>query len=267
MTRAAIILLLASISGLSQSAGPAFDVASIKPLPGLPNSGSLNRSGGRIRWTTTAMGLVMYAYRIEAFQETGMSHVPYIFYTIEAETSPSATDDQIRLMFQALLADRFHFVAHHETRQLPGYALLPAKGGIKIKPSQPDDPPAPLPAWFAARGDAWSKVIEGRILATGEGIGITAITARRITIPQFVQTLEDQLRAAVTDQSGLSGQFYFAFKCIDVNAPIDAGPDAASDVPTVFAAVQESLGLRLEKRTVPVDMLVVDHMEKAPTGN
>ncbi|HUI58475.1 MAG TPA: M56 family metallopeptidase, partial [Bryobacteraceae bacterium] len=245
-----------------QAARMSFDVASVKPFQGRPTSYDRSRSGGRIRWTTTLMGIVMYAYRIEAFQETGMSHVPYTFYTIDAETNASATDDQIRLMFQSLLADRFRFVSHRETRQLPGYALVPAKGGPKIKPFSPEDPPAPLPPWLAARGEAESQAIEGRILATTEGIGVTAITARRITMAQLVQSLEDQLRAAVTDQSGLSGQYYFAFKCVDVGAT-----DADPNVPTLFDAVQESLGLRLEKRTVPVEMLVVDHIESTPTEN
>src|SRR5271170_1415230 len=120
-----------------------------------------------------------------------MAHVPYTFYAIDAEASPTPSDDEVRLMFQSLLADRFHLAAHRETRQIPGYALVRAKGPIKIKASQPEDPPAPLPAWFAAKGDAMSKAIEGRMLATAERKGITALTARRISIPQFVETLQD----------------------------------------------------------------------------
>jgi uncharacterized protein (TIGR03435 family) len=170
-------------------------------------------------------------------------------------------------MFQSLVAGRFKFLAHRETRQLSGYALVPAKGGVKIKPTESDAPPAPLPEWFAHGGAAMSKAIEGKILATAEGKGITAITARRIPVAQLVQTLEDQLRAPVFDQTGLTGQYYFAFKSVRVDAPPDAASDSPVLAPTLFAALQESLGLRLEKETVPVDMLVVDHVEKAPTGN
>ncbi len=244
-----------------------FDVASVKLFPGMPPSFSLSRSGGRIRWNTTIMGMVMYAYRIQAFQETGMAHVPYNFYAIDAETSPETSDDQLRLMFRSLLASRFKFLAHRETRQLSGYALVPAKGGVKIKPTEPDAPPGPLPEWFAAKGEAMSKAIEGKILATAEGRGITAITARRIPIAQLVQTLEDQLRAPVLDQTGLRGEYYFAFKSVRADAPPDAASDSPILAPTLFAALQESLGLRLEKQTVPVDMLVVEHVEKTPTEN
>lgn len=244
-----------------------FEVASVKLFPGYPPSSALIRSGGRIRWTTTLVGMVMYAYRIEAFQETGMAHVPYNFYTIDAETSPGATDDQVRLMVQSLLADRFKFQAHRETRQLPGYTLKPAKGGVKIKPTPPGAPPEPLPEWFARGGEAKFKTIEGKILATAEGIGITAITARRITIAQLVQTLEEQLRAPVLDQTGLTGQYYFAFKSVRVDAPPNAASDAPILAPTLFTALRESLGLQLEKQTIPVDMLVVDHVEKTPAEN
>jgi uncharacterized protein (TIGR03435 family) len=124
-----------------------------------------------------------------------------------------------------------------------------------------------LPDWFAKGGERISKSIEGKILATMEGRGITAITARRVTIAQLVQTLEDQLRAPVIDQTGLTGQYYFAFKCAQVNAPPDADSDAIISAPTLFVALRESLGLQLEKQTVPVDMLVVDHVEKTTTEN
>jgi len=128
-------------------------------------------------------------------------------------------------------------------------------------------PPAPLPEWFAHGGDAMSKAIEGKILATVEGRGITAITGRRITIAQLVQALEDQLRAPIHDQTGLTGQYYFGFKSIRVDAPPDADANSAILAPTLFDALRESLGLQLEKRTVPVDMLIVDHVEKSPTEN
>ena len=242
-----------------------FDVASIKPFQGDPvrTNLSMSRSGGRIRWITTPSGLVMYAYGIQAFQVTGMAHVPYIFYVIDAETHPDASDGEIRLMFQSLLADRFKFQAHRETRQMPGYALVPAKGGIKIKATAPDDPPAPLPDWLGAF-QRKVQAMEGKIIAGAGGIGITEIIARRITMAQFVDILEDRvLHVPVVDRTGITGQYYFAFKCIDVNAPNDTD----SNAPTLFEALQESLGLRLEKQTVPVEMLVVDHVEKAPTGN
>jgi len=254
--------------GLAQQppAPMSFDVVSVKPYPGYPSKFEMQRSGGRIRWTATIMSMVMYAYRIQAFQETGMAHVPYDFFAVDAETTPGATDDQLRLMFQSLLAARFKFQAHRETRQLAGYALAPAKGGVKIQPTPPDAPPAPLPEWFAKGKEAMSKAIEGKVLATMEGRGITAITARRTTIAQLVQTLEDQLRAPVLDRTGLTGQYYFGFKCVRVDAPPEADADPVT-VPTLFAALRQSLGLQLEKQTVPVDMLIVDHVDNTPTGN
>jgi bla regulator protein BlaR1 len=240
----------------------AFDVVSIKPFQGTAFNFAIQRSGGRIRWTNNLMGMVMYAYRIGSFKVTGMPHLAD-FYAIDAETSPDATDDQIRLMIQSLLAERFQFQAHREPRRMSGYALAPAKGGVKIKPAAPDAPPLPLPdSWRAIQDKA--PGMEGKIFAYIEGPGVTGITARRATMAQFVQILEDQiLHAPVVDRTALTGQYYFSIKCIDVNAPADTD----SNLPTIFDALQESLGLRLENQTVSVDMLVVEHVEKTPIEN
>jgi uncharacterized protein (TIGR03435 family) len=139
-----------------------------------------------------------------------------------------------------------------------------AKGGVKIKHAAPDDPPAPWPKWFPTVSDAKSKTMEGKIFAGMEGPGITGITARRVAIAQLVDTLEENvLHAPTVDRTGLTGQYYFAFKFVTVDAPADAD----SSTPTIFDALQELLGLRLERRTVSVKMLVVDHVEKTPTEN
>jgi len=197
-----------------------FDVASIKPFQGFPSNPAVQRSGGRIRWTAAVKWMVMYAYRVQAFQVSGA--VPANFYAIDAETSPDATDDQVRLMFQSLLAGRFKFQAHRETRQMSGYALVPAKGGIKVEAAAPDDPPAPWPKWFPKVSEGKSKAFEGQILAGPEGVGITAITARRVTMAQFVDILEDQiLHTSVVDRTGLTGKYYFGcvFRAMPISVP------------------------------------------------
>ena len=120
---------------------------------------------------------------------------------------------------------------------------------------------APLPEWFQSKGDTFSAVIEGKIGATGEGKGITAITGRRVTMAQLAETLEQVVGAFVLDKTALAGNYYFGFKCLQRDTTVDA------DVPTIFAAVQESLGLKLDKETGPEEMLVIDHIERAPTAN
>jgi len=261
------VLLESRIFAQTRGAGTqSFDVVSVKPFQDDPTRAnlSMSRSGGRIRWITTPSGLVLYAYGVQAFQVTGMAHVPYIFYVIDAETHPDASDGEIRLMFQSLLADRFKFQAHRETRQMPGYALRPVKGGVKIKAVASDDPLAPWPPWYRTVSEAKSKAMDGKIVAGAEGVGISGITARRVTMTQFLDILQDRvLHAPVVDQSGLAGQYYFAFRFLDLNAQTEA----ESSTPTLFEALKESLGLGLEKQSVPIEMLVVDHMAKAPTAN
>src|SRR5579872_1410626 len=92
-----------------------FDVASIKLAGSDPNLwSSLKRSGGRISWTTNRLTLVLYAYSLKPFQLAGVAR-ENVFFAIDAETDPSATDQQVRLMFRQLLAERFKFVAHRDT--------------------------------------------------------------------------------------------------------------------------------------------------------
>jgi uncharacterized protein (TIGR03435 family) len=241
---------------------PRFEVASVKMLPDTPMfSLSPIRSGGRIHWNTTAALLVLYAYHLQTFQVYGMPKEPSGFYAVDATTDPSATEDQIRLMFQTLLAERFKLVARRETRQALGYALTVGKNGPKIKAVSAGEKAAPLPEWFQSKGDTFSAVIEGKIGATGEGKGITAITGRRVTMAQLAETLEQVVGAFVLDKTALAGNYYFGFKCLQRDTTVDA------DVPTIFAAVQESLGLKLDKETGPEEMLVIDHIERAPTAN
>ena len=103
-----------------------FDVVSIKQFPSFPVNPAIQRSGGRIKWTAAVNWMVLYAYRIQAFQEAGMPHGSS-FYAIDAETSPDATDDQIRLMVQSLLADRFKFRPIAKRASLPVTLSWPRK--------------------------------------------------------------------------------------------------------------------------------------------
>jgi len=134
-----------------------------------------------------------------------------------------------------------------------------AKSGLKLKESKPGDPPAPLPPWFAGK-DTMIPQIEGKVIASAEGRGIAAVTGRRVSMAELAEGLQTPLRTFVMDKTNLTGKYYFGFKFLRD----DALPDA--DAPSLSQAVQE-LGLRLEKQKGPVEMLVIDHVEKTPTAN
>jgi uncharacterized protein (TIGR03435 family) len=146
------------------------------------------------------------------------------------------------------------------TKEVEGYALTVGKNGLKIKEFRAEDNPAALPEWFQKQGDIAAQ-LEGKVVATIPKAGIVAITGRRVSMLQLAETLQRVLRVSVLDQTGLPGNYYFALEFAQEDHPADV------DVPSLFAAIQESLGLRLEKHTGPVEMLVVDHIEKTPGEN
>jgi uncharacterized protein (TIGR03435 family) len=235
-----------------------FDVASVKRSKLTFAVTQPERSGGRITWRADLDQLIGYAYHLEPWRLSG--DTPDGIFDIEATTSATASTDDIRLMFQSLLHDRFHFGAHRITRETDGWALTIAKNGLKIKPVNDADPPPPMPEWFA-RFDSAALGMEGQVLATLEGKGVGALTGRRVTMAQVADGLQRPLRTIVVDETGLSGKYYFGIQFARQNAPEDI------DRPTIFAALQESLGLRLEKRRLPVEVLVIDHVDKTPTEN
>ena len=134
------------------------------------------------------------------------------------------------------------------------------KNGPKIKEATAKDNPAALPEWFQKQGDIAAE-LEGKVVATLPKAGIVAITGRRVSMLQLTETLQRVLRVSVLDQTGLPGNYYFALEFAQEDHPADV------DLPPLFAAVQESLGLKLEKHKGPVEMLVVDRIEKTPTEN
>jgi uncharacterized protein (TIGR03435 family) len=237
-----------------------FEVASVKMLPGMPFNMPDTRSGGRIRRTGTLMGLVLYACHLQEFQVSGMPKAPVAWYSIDAETDPSATDDQIRLMFQTLLADRFRLAAHMETRELNGYALVVGKNGRKIQAAKPgQEPPPPMPEYLKGKPPS---AFEGRVFISQEG-ELAALTGRKVTISQLAETLgNNELQTFVRDRTGLPGYYYFGFKFASEN-----GRRRDTDGPDIFSALQEELGLRLQKEKGPVEILVVDRLETAPAEN
>src|SRR5207248_2279388 len=110
---------------------------------------------------------------------------------------------------KSLLETRFRMVAHIVKKEKEGYALTIAKGGFKLKESKPGDPPPPLPEW--AR-DSSVEGWEGKIAATMPEANIVVLTARRISVPQLIETLQRLTQLMVWDQTSLPGNYYFAFR-------------------------------------------------------
>jgi uncharacterized protein (TIGR03435 family) len=254
--------LLVAALGLAASAvstgQPAFEVASVKPVAGDILAARPTRSGGRITWTTDLWYLISYGWNLQFPFISGPIPGSASIFRVDATTDAEATEDQIRLMFQSMLKDRFKLVARVVTKEGDGYALSVGKIGLKIKEAKEGDPPPPLPEW-ARDGSvaAW----EGGIAATSPEAGVIAITGRRVSISKLIDTLRRVLGGKmVWDQTGVTGDFYFAFRYAQ-----DDNPEF--DAPSLAAALRDNLGVELKKQKGPVEMLVVDSMEKEPTGN
>ena len=266
---------------LQQADGPAvqpFEVATIKPSRPGDNMVQLFMSHGK--FTTkgqTLKGIIKFAYDIKSDNQLsgGPSWINSEKYDIEAKEEASVADKlqklsfeeqakQVRLMVQALLADRFNLKVSHQTKDLPVYALVVAKSGPKLTPTE-----VPQPA--ADGSSAPKKAFRGvRMMGPGQ------LSATNINIGLLADILSGQpeLGRLVIDQTGLKGNYDWTLKWTpDQTAQMSKGADDAhatadappldSSGPSIFTALEEQLGLKLEAKKGPVETLVIESIEKA----
>jgi uncharacterized protein (TIGR03435 family) len=252
--------LLAIFAAAAQPQAPAlsFDVASIKPSQQSWLMIAPQRTGGRFNWTTDLRYLIGYAYQLPLSRLDGPVPGSDHLFEVVGTTDPNTTEDQVRRMLQTLLAERFKLAVHRGKKDADGYSLKTGNRGPKIPEVKDGVAPPGMPAWMGKGVPEAS--LDGRVVAMMPTAGVVAITGRRVTMAQLAAVLERQLNAFVTDETGLSGKYYLGFEF----AKDDHPPDV--DLPTIFPALQD-LGLKLEKRKGSVDVLVVDHVDKAPTEN
>jgi uncharacterized protein (TIGR03435 family) len=280
-----------------------FEVASVKPVTPPPANGG-GRKGGRgpsgpgtadperLHYTAIRLkDLVMSAYNVKDYQIVGPpwleSTDETTRFVIDAKLPPGTTKEQLRVMLQNLLAERFKLATHRETRERAKYSLTVAKNGPKMKEAAPYVPPPGgetiprggrgrsidaygFPVWQEPpEGGTWRFFINGR----------ARLGAQRATMKDLADELTTwQLRTPVTDDTGLTAKYDFVltFSVPDwhgqtVELPDGMGrldPSVASEpLPDLFAAMQSQLGLKLEPKKGPVDVIVIDQIERAPTAN
>ncbi len=259
------------------SAGPqSFEVASIKPSSGDGRMVQIGVSPGG-RWTArgvTAKMLIQQAYNVRDFQITGgpgwLSSDGYDIVA-KAET-PNISREQMGPLLQSLLAERFKLQFHRETRELPQYALVVGKGEPKMHLSeiQPELDSRGLPKEPPAAGAAGPR--KGAMIRMGRG----QLNAQMASISVFAQMLAQQLGRPVVDKTGLKGFYDFELQWtpdenergmgLGIGDGRESPPPIDSSGPSIFTALQEQLGLRLEGAKGPVPIVVIDRIEK-PTGN
>jgi uncharacterized protein (TIGR03435 family) len=226
--------------------------------------------GGRLTTLNSPLGfLIQRAYGVQAYQIAGGP--PWIKtdgYNIEAKPAANTDQKQMWLMLQALLADRFKLQLHRETRELPVYDLTATKGGPRLpKPAggpctevftgPPPKPGEPRPAPPCGPG----------IQASGTGVSMRGLNLSTAKFAAFLGTL---IGREVVDKTGFTGKFDlhldFALDDAIAGLPFNRGPGDAEAGPSIFTAIQEQLGLKLESTKGPVEVLVIDRAER-PTEN
>ena len=219
-----------------------FEVATVKLGDPLDPESSARTSSGRLEMkNTTLNNLVRSAYRLNEYQlEGGPKWANETKFHVLAKLPEGAPISQTPEMLQALLADRFQLTFHRVTKTLSEYQLVVDKGGPKLTPTD------------AAEGDRVSSSQGDRMLR-----------GKNLTIAALARMLIGTVGAPVIDKTGLSGKYIIDLKFKPV---LDAARESDNSLPTIFAALQETLGLKLESMKGPVEVLVIDKAE-LPTEN
>jgi len=240
---------------------PQFDVVSIKPNSTGSSSSSMNsRTGGLfVATNVTVRSLITTAYDLRPSQVVGgPSWLDAERFDVNARAAASVPDSAFPTMIQAMLVDRFQLGVHRETRELPVYALVQrtaGQTGPKLKAASSECAQEPVPGLLNPCGSGMSTS-----LLNGNGV----MTCRRMPMEALARSLSGQVDRIVIDRTGLTGNFDCELKF----TPEDRGPSDTrnADAPSVFTAVQEQLGLKLDATRGPVGVLVIDRLER-PTEN
>ncbi len=258
---------------------------------------------GQITWTGASLrAVIMNAYSVKSYQVTGPEWLDSERFDILAKVPEGTTKEQALVMWQSLLASRFGLKLHRENKEIPVYELTVGKGGPKMKEAEPDPPPPSQPSKPPADGPAGPvRLTRGTdgcpVFPGGRGgtsmmmmPGRFQMCAQQMTVESLCNMLTGQLSRPVFDKTGLTGKYNFKLEfepegALAVSMPPAGGggiaigsqtgppPDRPAVLPNpepappLAAALQNQLGLKLEARKAPAEILVIDKIEKTPTEN
>ncbi len=265
-----------SLFVISLAQAQTFEVASIKPAPSTTEWGYRFAPGGRAVLTGFRLrDLILLAWQVRDFQIIGTTGwMDAERFNIEAKAEGNPDREESRRMVQSLLADRFQLKLHRETRELPKFVLVRAKGELRLTPSKegsctpsengvgsqsaPEKPGLPMCG------------IQERLRRPANGAPVMEDRITGGTMPWFARLLGATLSREVTDETGISGTYDFTFDYApddSLLARVAPGASPADNPgPSIFTALQGQLGLKLEPRKGPVEVFVVDHAER-PSPN
>jgi uncharacterized protein (TIGR03435 family) len=260
MWKTAMMMLIAISFVLAQRLE--FEVASVKVNKNSgPMSAGPQRSGDLVTMRNTRLyTMIYYAFHLDGRYRLIADQQPqqwWDWYDIEAKAPVSTTEAEMKLMMQSLLEDRFKLKVHRETRELASYRLAVTKSGPKLKSGDSSVVPQ----------------VDGRPIAFRPGVCMQLagrdgdhLICGGTTMEQFVSRLANSVNAPVVDETGLTGKYNFELIFTPPAARPDSNAPEVDPAPTLTDALQRDLGLKLEKGKAPVEVLVVDHVER-PSAN
>jgi uncharacterized protein (TIGR03435 family) len=299
-------LLFVTVGAMAQTP-LSFEVASVKkaePLSvNLVMSGKMNLGmvidNAQVNIKSMSISeLMRVAYKVKPYQVSGPEWLTAERYTITAKMPPGTNRDQVSEMMQALLAERFKLTFHRETKEQSVYALTVMKSGLKLQESSPDDAaPAsyggPATPQAAAPTDGSAQV---RVNVTSDAGGTVQqaspngnvkfaprengmrLELTKMNSTGMVDTLGRFVERPVIDMTDLKSRYDLSIdvgwgdmmamaRAVGMTIPMQAPPGAMDPGSSaVFTAIQQ-YGLKLEPRKAPIEMLIIDHVEKTPTDN
>ena len=255
MWAAGLALLAAGGASAQTADAPTFEVASVRTSQmtqtgregGGRGRGNIQASPGSLTMrNVTLRNAVRWAYHVTEYQVSGPDWLDSARFNIVAKSPGPANDEQLQLMLQTLLADRFKLVLHRQTKQFQVYVLSPGKNGPKLQESN-------------SQGEGSIQTQQDRM----------RVVVQRTPISQMIDMLTSVLGAPVLDMTGLKGRYDITVNLADYMADMQpgAGGIPADPLSIIMAALERELGLKLESKKMPLDLLIVDHAEKIPTEN
>ena len=293
---AALIIAITIAAAHAQPAdtSPRFEVVSVRPSPPMPASRVVKgyfkgkRGGpGTSRPTRLEFGhytvarLIGDAYGVELFEISCPAWAYSDQFDIAANVPEGTAKAQIPAMIQNLLVERFQFKEHRELREMPIYELSVAKGGPKLKPAAADAARQEWVTSMPSEGRDGFPELPPNVAGMASDDGRARLQDPDTDIAQFAKSLARQLGKPVIDSTGLKGRYNISVYWAQDRT--SAGPDAvatnaeaaAPDIadtgsalgPSLFRALRQQLGLRLDAKRGPASVLVVDSVSRVPTGN
>jgi uncharacterized protein (TIGR03435 family) len=243
----AFFVFAAALATAQPASLQAFEVSSVRVSQ--PGHDTTEFDPGSLTMrSVTLWSCIRWAYRVQDFQMSGPGWLNEVWFDINAKTAGPAKEAEIRKMLQDLLAERFKLTIHRENKEMETLVLTEGKGGNKLQPVEKEGSPS-----FRT----------GKMSLTGQGA----------TLSQLTEFLSREMHYPVIDQTGLQGRFNYT---LDINAYVteemmktasqSGGPPP--DAPSIIAqALQAQLGLKMSSKRAPIEIIVIDHVEKAPIVN